>query len=653
MPGLRLFMAMLIVCGGIGLPLSRILPASCQWRILAAPTLGMSVLAVAVNVAYRHGVPVFLAYSVALVLALAGIAVFGFDGLRRLRSGPWDPRSARLAAVVAVWGVVITGVLLAPAWTGGNQFTVFQGNQWDTFGYLNSAVVFAREPYQAVMAATEDDFLRNPLLAYAQNNLGIRPAVHLLYAAFGSIEVNEMHGAYYSFLVFFLAQFAPASLFVLKNLFPEGRLPALLIASSVFPLGFWGQYVLDINAWSQISSVPVLFLLFGLLVMAATNQTYDRRVQLRLAGAIAIAVSGSLFLYPESLVYHLVTLVPVVLVVIAMRLRGTRGGWATAFLPLLGLGGLMSGILYFDGTLALAYGQSQLGRVPWWHFFQGFFQGRDGWGVAPLGNAVDFVAAFFGLYFVTPAPVAQVWFSLVQRFLIGLLVVGLLAALAAGLQRRDGRAPFKAGRDGIHLRLAVFALCALALLAPAAWLAIREFYWQAGKGVSFAAPVFVTLLTLPLLFRASKWYGVAGNFAVGIFALVQIGAGPLRIEAARAPDGIHYALPYPSVQDEQLKRRLLWELDLLKPHLARAKGVLISRSNPWSENYLQVFLYAQGIPFFQMGPRDTYFGQGRKLGDGKPFFQPDTRIDVGDSTLRIQFADGSPSVIVASRRAVR
>jgi hypothetical protein len=51
---------MVFACGGIGLPIAELLPPRFVWRPLLAPTLGYAVLAVAVTVSYRWGVPIRL-----------------------------------------------------------------------------------------------------------------------------------------------------------------------------------------------------------------------------------------------------------------------------------------------------------------------------------------------------------------------------------------------------------------------------------------------------------------------------------------------------------------------------------------------------------------------------------------------------------------
>ena len=131
---------MLVVCGGIGLPLAALLPRErFPWRDLVAPALGYGVLAVVVLLLYKRDVSMAWMFGAACVLAVAGYASRAVPLLRAARASSAAER--RLAWLAAVTTVVATLVVLAPRWSGGDQFAVFQGNQWDTHGYLESGIV--------------------------------------------------------------------------------------------------------------------------------------------------------------------------------------------------------------------------------------------------------------------------------------------------------------------------------------------------------------------------------------------------------------------------------------------------------------------------------------------------------------------------------
>ncbi len=649
-----------LVCTGVGIPVARLLPSPpFRWRLLLAPTLGIAILSVGINVAYRFGA----SPGASLVVAAATAVLLGALEIRRWIRGaapePGDPGTWRsLLAAVGAWTATVA-LLLAPRWVGGDQFAVFQGNQWDTFGYLESALVYAREPYEFVAKAHAPEFLRNPLVITASGNLHCRPAVHLLYAAFSRVAPGEAHRLHYAFLVFLISQSFLVSAFLLRTWLPRARVSAIVAAASAFVLGFWGQYVFDINAWSQIASVGVLLLAFGLIVEVAAAPLPDLppTAPRRLAAVLAVAVAGAFFLYPESLVYHLSVLVPLAVGSVALRTWRTGRPSPAPFVPLLGVGGVAAGALYWKGTLGFVLDQLTAAQGPpveWWRFFQAFFAGRDfaQRGHGALAAAIDFGAGFFGLYFATPTAPSGLD-ALYRRIAIVVTVGALLLALGAVLA---GRASPPEAERGIsphkRSRLRFAALALGLLLVPAAYMALRGNYWPAGKGVSFVSPMLMMLLAVPLAIgMPAPW--AALRWVTGAFVAFQIATGFARVAGARDPSGIHFSRPYPSVQEPELKQVLRWDVEPLGRQLRGSERVLIAPMNVWTTRRLMTFLYTRGDDFFALGPIVANFGAGEELGSMPPPWQGDALIELTRSGLAVRFANGRPPTLVAWPGQVR
>ena len=194
-----LLAVMFAVCGGIGLPIAEQLPAEMAGRRLLAPALGLGVLAVAVPIGYRAGLSIFALLLASLIVAITCWAWRGPLLAQDLRAASADARR-QLIAIAAGW-LAISLVLILPRWTGGEQFAVFQGNIWDSFGYLQSALVYARRPYAEVHGAAGSELVRHPLYAFAQYQLGERPAVHELFAMFSRWTLASSYRLPYAFLV--------------------------------------------------------------------------------------------------------------------------------------------------------------------------------------------------------------------------------------------------------------------------------------------------------------------------------------------------------------------------------------------------------------------------------------------------------------------
>jgi hypothetical protein len=490
--------------------------------------------------------------------------------------------------------------------------------------------------------------------------------VHLLYAAASRVAPADAYRLHYAFLALLLSLATLVAVLAVRSWLPRAPRAVAAAIAPVFALGFWGQYVFDINAWSQLSSAPVLLLAFVLLVEAsgAPREGLPPRAGWRLAGALAVLVCGATYLYPENLVYHVAVLVPVAAVAIGLRAwRAGRLGPAP-FVPLLGVAGMAAGALYWKGTLGFVLGQVKAGTtsaVPWWHFFQGFFFGRTGEPGAPgaFGAAVDFLAGFLGLYFATPSKTSPAGLAALQRVVLAVAMAALVAAVAAVVIPRKPRAPERKQRargkavdpdGGVEAsRLAFAALACVGLYVPAVRLATSGQLWSAGKAVSFASPVLVLLLTLPLAVAALPGRFARLRWVTGAFVAFQLAIGLARVAGASNPDGIHFEFPYPSLQEPPLKKVLRWEVEPLATHLSGVRRVLIADMNPWSSHWLMCFLYARGVDFFKLGPVVGNFGAGEKLGQMTPPWSGEALVGLSGSPrgFVVQYADGRPPAVVA------
>ena len=618
----------------IGLPIANLLPARFRWRWLIAPTLGLCVLAVAVPVLYRLGVPILGFFIGVCVLASVILAASLRRAIRAAKA--LDRRLALL--VLGTW-IATTLLLLAPRWAGGDQFAVFQGNHWDTYGYLESAVVYARKPYSTLVSATDKDYLANPLYPVARGNLEARPSVHLLYATFSRIAPGQAYRLYYPFLVVFFAQFVLVAMFFLRNALPSAPAIAWLVPAVAFPLGFWGQYVFDINAWSQISAIPVLFLFLALVIHAAiVPDTEGSKVRLPIV--IGVVVAGGLYLYPEGFAVYAAAVVPIGVAIPLLAMIRARRFSLRPFVPLTGLLGVATGVLYpptFHFIAAQIAGSGV--KVPWWQFFQVFFLGRDGVAGSGPDRVIDFVAGIFGLYFVTPSADTSDVTSCLQRIAIAVIVIALLLSLGflvsgrAKLRRElspESRPMIRAWGTG-----------AVLLLVPAALLALQENYWPAGKAVSYAAPVFVTLLCVPIAYGFAHRALRPLRWVVCIFVAIQIGAGFVRVTAATSQDGIHYAAPYPAIGNPGLKKDFGWDLSELESLVPRDARVYIGIWDPWVDSQLQVFLFSRKNRYVKVVPVNTNVGaSGREVGTMPSLWAPDIEIGVEKDAYVVHLQSG-------------
>ena len=619
MADLFLIVTMFVVCGGVGLPVAYLLPKRYAWRALTSPVLGLAVLSVLAPVLYQLGVSVAVFFFLALaaaVMALAWHAPRAYRELRRVER--------RFVWIVAGGWLACTSLLLLPRLIGGDQLTVFQGNPWDTFAYLESSISYARESHASIVATTDSMLSQHPFLAIAKAQLSERPSVHLLYAAFTRVAPDLTYRLYYTFLIVWGSQFFLVAVFALRNVVASASPWSLIAIAGVFPLGFWGQYVLDINAWSQIASAPLLLLLFTLLVHAAAGD-----YSLRLAAVAAIVISGALYLYPEGLVIYAAALFPIVgMFALVRMIRARKVEWR-ALIPFGALLGIASGALYAP-ILRFLWKQitwSSSARVTWWEFFQIFFQGRDASWDTGFAQHADFTAGIFGLYFATPTSDAAL--ATLQRGVIVVVASALVTAVVVMVVR---------GQSAVRAWAAATAV----MLVPAGYLWHQANYWPAGKVLSYAAPVLLLLLCMTI--TRVRWLA-------GAFIAFHLATGVVRVIEARAPDGIHYEHPYPAIAYPPTnKTDIAWNMRGLEAHLKPSTKVLVQPTYRWLEQALVVFLYSRRIPYVKLGSANTYFGDGFEMPPPAVPWEPDVELLVDKWTFVLHFPSGKrPDIRVVAR----
>ncbi len=647
------FLVVLVAgCWLIGwLPCQLLLPAGrVAGRELAAPVLGFALYGIVAAVLYRLNLSAPL-----LVLVFVGLATAGF-ALTLVRP-PERPRSGDLVLIAV--GLAVALLLLLPKWTGGPQFFVFQGNIWDQFNYLSRTIGYRDFRYDELMAIDRTAPLLNNFVVFARGELFARPAVSIVHAAVLPFSAEPPTLNAYVFMVFLqlLSFFALA--FVVVAVVGK-RAPIAAALAAALTLGFFLQYVFDINAWSQLAGMPLILLASTLALLVLGDGPVDRRRldDLRLAAAAALALAATFYYYPEIVPIYLLPLA----VVAGLTLIPTAGRTVALGRVMLLVGAVLLALALtapcWESTTAFLIRQfttSMSQSVDWFLFFQrylapadltafftiGYKTGHlpaDGLWQALLFMPIDFVTGLFGLYMLQPPvdlplAVRVVWRLVVMGLLGVLLVPALWSALKVAWRGED--------QTALLLRLAL-----LALLMPLPFVALGK-VWGAGKAIAMIGPFLFLLVVVPLL-RSGQ--SIVRRLPALVFLAIQLGFGLARPLAAAHPDGIHFALPYPSVERAELKTRLSWDLRRWDETLRACRRIAVDTENPFLERYVQLHLTDLQSVWWSVRPLNGYYDRGPVYGLQSPRGEPDCTVtDRGSET-----AVGSPAVTVIDlgRRSV-
>lgn len=616
-----------------------------------SPVLGLCLLTVASTLLYRIDLPMA---TVGVVILLAVPFILVFD--RRTFALAFGSFRPSVPAYLSFLFAVV--LMLAPMWLGGAQFSVFQGNHFDQINYIACSAAFGRNVHSAVLSAGLNDFLANPLVIWGNDLANARPSIMYLFALYTKMAGLKLYVATYSFLVLLLAlSVFPIHRFLERFTSGVGRssIWAVSIASVCFPLGFWGQYLFDINAWSQLGSTAVL-----LSVVVLNSELLKKRVEgdrptLFHYVGLAVFWAGAAYLYPENTTYHLGTICGAI--AIATLFGGLAWGDAARLIGANLAGISICCLLNFDATLGFLLGQLGFGvssGTDFWIYFQNFLFGHDNFltyvidtvnrtsptesvsvkkalaaqflvdhALSPellprlLSLPATIVIGLSGFYFAMPPWPMPPTARMVLNYLLlaGVLLVWRAVWKAVRGDKKGGYGPIFLFHAGF---VAVFLAGLLLLLA-------KSQLWAFGKGFAFFSPYLVLVTLIPFLHHFGRGNDKGGSdlpripkstIAIGILPVViSLYAGFLRPVAAISPDGIHYPPPYPSIQDNALKTSLRWDLD--ESMLAEGKVVQVDVADPFAQIYWSSAVYLRGREYFFTGPVNTFWGlpgRGKDLG---------------------------------------
>lgn len=692
-----------VIFGSIGLPFCLLL-RSYKCGVLCSPILGYSISGIVITVFYSRGIPVSNIFC--LLTAIGFVIVFVALLFFIVRKNNYNDRKSDTTIGVVIFIGWLLGVILLmlPKWIGGIQFSIFQGNQYDQFNYLTSSLVYAKEQYGSVLHAIDSDFLKNPLLPIANGTLYNRPTVMFLYSFVGQLYPKLMYETHYTFLIFFFLNAIAAIVFLLVNMLDTISRKAVLLSvliSLSFVIGFWGQYIFDINAWSQIASIPGLIVLLTITIvkMSPTNFVIDDKVDtsyiktqflhhilfrtysliMRNGDYIVFVLlfSSVFYIYPENLLFHCAAL-GIAFFMALIKKRQVANIWKLILCSCIGFS---VGLLYYNGTIGFVINQLKIASsssVHWWAYFDRFYLGNDvigAWFDAQLHNVllkpkgsyenanimslalshfkssflvfpnclylltlpINMLAGLLGIYFLTPMPE---WHILMRLFVFVFLTVLIFCVISLSV---------KWALTSKQERVCFFSLFLVGMFTLSIILLLKGQLWSAGKGISFLSPYLMIFLFLPLLGKTEKKYLVFKS-ALILLLCFQLLFGFARPFAAAHSNGIHYSSPpYPSSQYWNNKMKMEYDCNVsnLSPLLEGCSSIKINVPDIWLQHLLMLYAYSHDKSFYHENIVYSSYGVGRAIGYQNINNKADCTITVKEST-----GDGKETKIVKKQLTV-
>jgi hypothetical protein len=199
--------------------------------------------------------------------------------------------------------LLVTAVFVAlPFIMGGYQFVILRGNGTDAFNYVAMADGLSRYPLDWILTQTKETLAaQSPNLPLLQELVKTRWSTSALLGFVSSaLGISPIEFEYAYTLTLLVTLFNA----LVGALYSTCTLTRLTIWLPVFfVVGFWGQFTLDIRAFSQITSLPILVTLVGWLLASNTS---NKDTIFRYGVTLTAILSTALFFqYPEIVVAFL------------------------------------------------------------------------------------------------------------------------------------------------------------------------------------------------------------------------------------------------------------------------------------------------------------------------------------------------------------
>ena len=600
---------LLVGASVIGLPFAAALPRTIANRLLLAPALGLAAYAIAVTALYVWGVPTAIGGIIALLAGTIGAAATA-----RRWAGDLRPGSAALT-IGAI--TILLGATLVPAWIGGPAFTSFQGNPYDMLNYEGMAYSYGAHTFAEISGMILGDDLSKlgSFIVDAHIELSVRPAVAIVLSSLYRLFYSNTLSAAYPYMAALSALAWYPIAFMILECFEASLLLAGVVAACLV-IGFFGQLVMDINAWGELAGIPVAVATFALFVRI----TSDRSPSLSWAASLfpaaptAVLVAGLLYLYPEITPVYAMAIIGAAIVSLIM-VRSLLSVGRLAVMALGAAGGLALCLPFLTGTVGSLLKQTSQTASPigWALFYSGYIF------VVPFARAISTLTVgelladvayvgdgLAGAYFLMPAAPL----TLAGLVRSALDVAGVAAVIACAVA-----AAWAARRRLSALQAIVGSAFAVAV---AAILYVTGRPWEAGKALTMAYPVWLTLLTLPVVvFRRPAALALP---ACALLAL-QVAFSADRVAVSARRDGVGRAAPYPTMAS--VKRSYLIDPVAWEGHLAGCRSVATDISDNVLDRMTQLFLAQRPAPWSDRNGLISPFGARNPYGDMPPIADAD------------------------------
>jgi len=470
--------------------------------------------------------------------------------------------------------------LLASLILGGIQFMVYQGNHYDAFNYIESALTYVLVPSSKLDWPYLDEIIRFNGFPHAIVNYTVRPSVSIVIGTLASFDLANILYINYIFL-YYCMFLSVLGLYKLSNLILGINNNISYLVCSIFLFGYWGQYILDINSFAMVVWLPIMiYLIYHIFEITVKNYDFS----LLFKNSITL-VAGCLFMYPEGFSFYFIPIG--ILLINHIQIK-----YIKYYIISISTVCLLC-IPIFKSNIFLIYTQLKIGLngAQFWRYFDGALIGHvDITQKSSLETLTDILSGLFGFYYLTPFQETDHNLSLLVRTVYLIMFISIIYVIYYNFKF------FLNDKLKTQFTLFIFLLTTQSI-----YFICNGNYWTAGKAISYYSPLAILYFIFNLYFYVIKSRKKIIIIVVLLFLSVSnISFGFYRIYAIyKNTNGLHYKLPYPSAQDAGIILKTYFDFSdnnfLYK--INDNEIVMVDIKDPWVEAYAEILLSSRSIKY--------------------------------------------------------
>ncbi|MEX0289606.1 MAG: hypothetical protein AB3N14_10900 [Flavobacteriaceae bacterium] len=364
---------------------------------------------------------------------------------------------------------VVLLMLLSPIAKGELQFSIFQGNHHDSFNYLESSAVYRNLEISSLAETGQLDVINDGGLLFPAMNLNFRPTVCFVFATFTYINPESFFELHYAYTCSLLIIVFVSLVGLIQTLQSQLSSFVAILLGGLLTTGFWGQYIIDINSWSQVAWAALPIASTQIVTSLASSREESNTWSHQACFTFLFLNLGALYIYPEGASFFFLPLFATFLLVVILRKNYSLIPTLLLLSSCLAL--FLIPIWESNIKFLLIQKKQATSSIDWWNYFQAFFGGRNGYSDDLLANLGDGLAAFWGAYFFT-AP--ESWGGQINNIVSYAWLVFSVAFLTYSIIRA-----FRSKNvDGQRMRFDMIILGVL--ICQTLIFVLMEEYWVAG-----------------------------------------------------------------------------------------------------------------------------------------------------------------------------